>query len=157
MFERILVSVDGSDTSNQALVTATQMAKDSAGRACWRLAHVLEDALTVGGYAQFGADLSGLQEAQASVRDSGNQLLDDALQITRSAGIAADTQLLERHNNSLGAVISGAAQRWHADLVVVGTHGRHGLGRVLMGSGAEDIVRSALVPVLVVRMPAKTP
>jgi nucleotide-binding universal stress UspA family protein len=48
-------------------------------------------------------------------------------------------------------VVSDAAKRWNADLIVVGTHGRRGVGRVLMGSGAEQIIRLAPVPVLVIR------
>ena len=48
--------------------------------------------------------------------------------------------------------MANAAKRWNADLIVVGTHGRRGLGRVLLGSGAEQIVRLAPVPVLVVRL-----
>ena len=47
--------------------------------------------------------------------------------------------------------IANSAKLWHADLIVVGTHGRRGVGRLLMGSGAEKIIREAPVPVLVVR------
>ena len=54
-------------------------------------------------------------------------------------------------------MISSAALRWNADLIVVGNHGRRGVGRVLLGSGAEEIVRHAPVPVMVVRMPVAAP
>ena len=43
------------------------------------------------------------------------------------------------------------ATKWDADLVVIGSHGRHGLGRLLLGSGAEEILRLAPVPTLMVR------
>ncbi len=46
------------------------------------------------------------------------------------------------------------ARAWGADLIVLGTHGRRGLARVLMGSDAEQIARTAPVPVLLVRLPA---
>ena len=49
------------------------------------------------------------------------------------------------------------ASAWEADLIVVGTHGRRGIGRALMGSGAEQVLRMAPVPVLVIRGPAETP
>jgi nucleotide-binding universal stress UspA family protein len=45
------------------------------------------------------------------------------------------------------------AQDWKADLIVIGTHGRRGMGRLLMGSDAEQILRMAPVPVLLVRAP----
>jgi nucleotide-binding universal stress UspA family protein len=45
------------------------------------------------------------------------------------------------------------AKAWGADLIVIGTHGRRGVGRLLLGSDAEQIVRMAPVPVLLVRAP----
>jgi nucleotide-binding universal stress UspA family protein len=154
MFERILVCVDGSDTSNKALVTATQMARALGGRARLRLLHILDVPLALGGASTFTQDLSDMQDTFELGRDGGNALLDNARQIVHAAGVEADSELLDRYGDGLGAMVASAVLRWHADLVVVGTHGRHGLGRVLMGSGAEEIVRLASVPVLVVRMPA---
>jgi nucleotide-binding universal stress UspA family protein len=51
----------------------------------------------------------------------------------------------------LAEVVADAATRFKADLIVVGTHGRRGLGRMMLGSGAEQIIRLAPVPVLVIR------
>ncbi len=154
MFERILVAIDGSETSNRALVVATQMARDSGGRARLRLLHVLDAPLALGGAGTFTQDLSGMQDTFELGRDGGNALLESAKQITLSAGLEADTELLERYGDDLGSMVASAALRWSADLIVVGTHGRHGVGRVLLGSGSETIVRKAPVPVLVVRLPA---
>jgi nucleotide-binding universal stress UspA family protein len=50
-------------------------------------------------------------------------------------------------------VVGEQAKAVHADLIVVGTHGRRGVGRLLLGSDAEQIVRTAGVPVLLVRLP----
>lgn len=61
----------------------------------------------------------------------------------------------ENANKALGAALD-LAREWQADLIVVGTHGRRGIGRALLGSGAEQIIRQAPVPVLVVRSEAKT-
>ena len=153
MFERILVAIDGGETSARALVVATQMARDSGGRARLRLLHVLDAPLALGGAGTFTQDLSDMQGTFELGRDNGIALLESAKQIPRAAGLEADTELLERYGDDLGSMVANAALRWTADLVVVGTHGRHGVGRVLLGSGAKDIVRKALVPVLVVRLP----
>ena len=48
-------------------------------------------------------------------------------------------------------MVADEARRWNADLIVVGTHGRRGVGRMLLGSGAEQVIRMAPVPVLVIR------
>jgi nucleotide-binding universal stress UspA family protein len=53
----------------------------------------------------------------------------------------------------LGESVADEAADWGADLVVIGTHGRRGLGRLLLGSGAEQVLRLSGVPVLVVRGP----
>ena len=68
-----------------------------------------------------------------------------------AAGVVAETALLEGLDLRLGDVVADDARAWSADLVVVGTHGRRGVGRVLLGSGAEQIIRQAPVPVLAVR------
>jgi nucleotide-binding universal stress UspA family protein len=86
------------------------------------------------------------------------KVLDIAAAMAQSAGVTAEQQLVEDPGVRLGEAIASEARQWEADLIVVGTHGRRGIGRVLLGSGAEQIVRSAPVPVLVIRgddQPAK--
>jgi len=65
--------------------------------------------------------------------------------------VNADTLLLERAGQRLGHSVADVAGDWGADLVVVGSHGRRGLGRLLLGSGAEQILRTSPVPVLLIR------
>lgn len=142
MYKRILVPVDGSDTSNKALVAALQMARESGGRV--RLVHALDELNYLTGY-EFSADLLGV------ARDFAQKLLDDALAMAKSAGVPADTKLMDRPGGRLGELVAEEARAWEADLVTVGTHGRHGLGRVLLGSGAEQVLRLSPVPVLAVR------
>jgi nucleotide-binding universal stress UspA family protein len=80
-------------------------------------------------------------------------VLSDGLATAQSAGVEADTVLFDNFGERLPDAVADAARQWEADLIVVGTHGRRGMGRVLMGSGAEQIIRIAPVPVLVVRSP----
>jgi len=65
--------------------------------------------------------------------------------------VDSDSLLAEIPGIRLGETVAIQAREWKADLIVVGTHGRKGLGRVLLGSGAEQVIRTAPVPVLVVR------
>jgi nucleotide-binding universal stress UspA family protein len=67
--------------------------------------------------------------------------------------VSSDTRLVDRPGQRLGEAVAEEARSFEADLVVVGTHGRRGLGRALLGSGAEQVIRLAPVPVLVVREP----
>jgi nucleotide-binding universal stress UspA family protein len=59
--------------------------------------------------------------------------------------------LLETSADNTGQLIVGQAKDWPADIIVMGTHGRRGLGRVVLGSEAEYVVRHTPVPVLLIR------
>lgn len=141
-YKRILVPIDGSETSTKALVAALQMARDSGGQV--RLIHSVDELAYVSGFEYSG----NLVEI---ARDYATKLLDDGLAVARSAGVEADTKLIEFPGQRLGETVMDEAREWNADLIVVGTHGRRGIGRFLLGSGAEQIVRMSPVPVLVIR------
>ena len=145
MYKRIVVPVDGSETAQKALVTALQMARESSG--CVHLVHVVEGLtpMTADPYGAYSGDVIEV------MRQSGRKILDDALALARAEGVQADTQLFDNFGERLAEVVADSATRFNADLMVVGTHGRRGLGRVLMGSGAEQIIRLSPVPVLVLR------
>lgn len=146
MYKRILIPVDGSETANKALVAALQIARDSGGRV--RIIHVIEEMAYLTGYEQYGG-YSG--ELISAMRETGNKVLNDAMAIAQAAGVEADNLLFDNFGERLGEVVANTAKQWDADLIVVGTHGRRGIGRMLLGSGAEQILRLAPVPVLVIR------
>jgi len=148
MFKRILVPVDGSETANRALVTALQLARTSGGRV--RLVHSLDELAYLWG-SEYSGDTVTLAREQAA------KVLDSAAAMALSAGVTAEQQLVEDSGVRLGEAVAGEARQWEADLIVVGTHGRRGIGRVLLGSGAEQIIRSAPVPVLVIRADDRPP
>lgn len=144
MYKRILVPVDGSETSNRAVVAALQMARENGGRL--RLVHALDELAYLSGY-EYSADLL------KAARDQGSRVLEDAQVMAKSAGVPADGKLVETAGRRLGELVAEEARNWEADLVVVGTHGRRGMSRILLGSGAEQVLRLAPVPVLAVRTP----
>lgn len=148
MYKRLLVAVDGSDTSNKALVAALQLAREGGGRV--RLLHVIDDTPYVSSLYP-GAATAG--DLLTILRQSGEKVLADALAIAQSAGVETDQVLFENFGERLGDTVAKAATDWPADLIVLGTHGRRGVGRLLLGSGAEQIIRYAPVAVLVVRNP----
>lgn len=146
MYQRILVPIDGSHTSNKALQAALQMAKASGG--CVRIIHLIDASAYLSGpagYLDFPSDLPG------AMRSAGNKVLEDAANLAKATGIPVETHLFDSFDGRLADVVSDAALQWKADLIVVGTHGRSGVGRALLGSGAEQILRLAPVPVLVIR------
>jgi nucleotide-binding universal stress UspA family protein len=141
-FNRILVAVDGSPTSNKALAAAFDLARSHGGRV--RLVHSVDELQYMSGF-----DTSA--EVGAIIRANGETVLKEAADAAAAAGVDAECGLIDQPGQYLGDIVAREALSWKADLVVVGTHGRHGVGRVLLGSGAEQIIRLSPVPVLVIR------
>jgi nucleotide-binding universal stress UspA family protein len=147
MYSRILVPMDGSEPSRQALQEALKLAR--ALNASIRVLNVVDTWSLLTSEAT-AASYGMLFEA---LRSEGVQILKEAAETARLAGIAADTVLVEAPDVQVGECIVRKAREYQAELITCGTHGRRGLRRLLMGSDAEYIVRHAPVPVLLVRVP----
>ena len=146
MYRHILVATDGSTTSDKAVSEAIHLALDQ--HAQLRAVHVVEDIPPMYfGYPD-GVDLATLHE---SVRQAGQEALERAAAAAQQVGVAMETALLPHNRARVGDVILAAAKEWAADLIVMGTHGRHGLAHLLVGSVAEAVVRGATLPVLLLR------
>ncbi|MFS2101153.1 universal stress protein [Variovorax sp. Varisp85] len=153
MYQRILVPIDGSSTSSHGLAEAIKLAKLTGGRL--RLAHVIDElsfALAMDAYA--GHAGNWLEE----LRGNATKLLEAARAKAVEEGVEADTVLLDSFKGTVYDQVIAEAEASKAELIVIGTHGRRGLGRWVMGSSAEHILRLSPVPVLLVRAPesAKT-
>lgn len=146
MYQRILVPIDGSPTSSRGLDEAIRLAILTG--ATLRLLHVLDDLVFVTGFEP-GATYT--KDVLPRIRNAGESILMSGKARVVAAGLTADTLLIECFATRTSEVVIAQAQSWKADLIVLGTHGRRGIGRLLMGSDAEQIVRGATVPVLLVR------
>ena len=69
----------------------------------------------------------------------------------RKHGLSVDSVMFEIVGGHAADIIVAQAKKWRADIIVIGTHGRRGLRRLVMGSDAEEVVRTSPVPVLLVR------
>ncbi len=147
MYHKILVPIDGSETSARGLDEAVKLARDQSARI--RLIHVVNELMVVASYE--GTIYSG--ELIQALRESGQKMLDNAHQKVSAAGVQVESALLDAHGGQAGNAIIKDAEECHADIIVLGTHGRRGLSRLVMGSDAEQVVRQARVPVLLVRNP----
>lgn len=144
MYQRILVPVDGSSTSDRALQEAIKLIDTQPAQL--RLVHVIDDLqfLDTEGYVDYAA----LRELTQQI---GVRTLARAEEIAKQADITVETALLDANGERIARVIDGEALSWGADLIVIGTHGRAGFNHLLFGSVAEGVVRGSSVPVLLVR------
>lgn len=149
MYGRIVVAVDGSATGQLALDHALKLAGEQQARV--RLVHAVESLhqlVSMAGIYPF--DAAGLAE---SLRAEGRDVLKRAEEKAAASGVAVESALLEgtQPQDRLATLIVNDAREWNADLIVLGTHGRRGLDRLVLGSVAEQVVRNAGCPVLLVR------
>ncbi|HLE65996.1 MAG TPA: universal stress protein [Burkholderiales bacterium] len=149
MYKRILVPIDGSSSSRRGLREAIRLAKNQKARLC--LLHVVEELFI----AQTGEAVIFAEDMFKAMRASGRAILSRAAAAARKRGVRARTVLVESIAMPAADVIVREARKWKADLIVIGTHGRRGLRRVVMGSDAEQVVRNAPAPVLLIRAAAR--
>ncbi len=149
MYKRILVPVDGSPTSLCGLQEAIRLAKDQG--ASLRLVHVIDEFLMNSSYAP----TFDYQAYLTALRAGGTSILEKMRAMAHEQGIDAESELQETIGGRASDNIIEAATRWRADLIVMGTHGRRGIRRLLMGSDAELVLHSTPVPVLMIRAPAE--
>lgn len=146
MYTNILVPVDGSPTSNLGLDEAVKLAKLTGARL--RLIHVVDELIYAAGMDSLGGMTADLI---AQLQKGGEQILKRCQASVEASGVPVDTVLSDSFAGRVCDLVVAEATEWHADLIVLGTHGRRGVGRVFMGSDAEQIVRLAPTPVLLVR------
>lgn len=145
MYNTILVGLDGSSTSLRGLDEAIRLAKATGARLL--LVHVLNALLLESEIAS----TAYYQALARAFRDSGAKILEQAATVVRAAGVAFEKKMVDKIGARASDEIVALAKQWPADLIVLGTHGRRGLTRLLMGSDAELVMRHSSVPVLMVR------
>ncbi len=90
-------------------------------------------------------------EVLKRLREAGQKVLAEGERVAKAAGMRVETKLFESYGDPLADLVAKEAVDWPADLIVIGTHGRRGLRRALLGSDAEQVARHATVPVLLLR------
>ena len=148
IYQKILVPIDGSETADAGLQHALRLAKDQGAALC--LLHVVHDYLEQDGLR--GTVRS--EELLGALRARAQRILSDAAARALAAEVVARTDTIEIATGAVGEAIVEYLKVWPADLIILGTHGRRGLRRLVLGSDAEAVVRTTPVPVLLVRGPS---
>ena len=144
MFKHILVPVDGSETSLQAVSKAAELAK--AFNSEVTAVYVLDPYPFTG----VGADFAyGQAQYLSAATAEANKALEDVTERMKDTGVTVKTLVGEGHAIHEGIVRVG--ENVGADLIVMGSHGRRGLEKLELGSVAQRVLQTAKVPVLVVR------
>jgi nucleotide-binding universal stress UspA family protein len=137
--KKILAAVDGSELATRAVVQAAELAAATGGELALVTVVDPRGSLAVEGGATAGEILRELKEEAR-----------DLLATAAKEAVACPPGHRFLREGKPGHEICASAREWGADVVVIGTHGRGGLSRVLMGSTAENVVRHSPCPVLVI-------
>jgi len=150
MYSKVLVPVDGSYASNLALMEAIKLAKSMGSKLL--LLHVIDEFVmdpVYGGTTYY-------PQLVESLRELGKKTLQDAEAVVRKHALEPASLLIETMGHRVAQLVVEKAREWPADLIVMGTHGRRGIARLAMGSDAEMVLRTAPVPVLLIRGQAES-
>jgi nucleotide-binding universal stress UspA family protein len=147
MYNRILIATDGSDTASRACSEAINLATEQNARL--RVLYVIS-------YAYVSAILGNAYSGDLlrRMRAEGKATLEATEAAARAAGLEVEPRLFEHQSTQIGEAIVEDAQTWQANLIVMGTHGRRGFARAVIGSDAEYVARHTPVPLLLVRSPS---
>lgn len=144
-YRRLLVPLDDSPTAQRGLAEALALAREL--RSTLVLLHVVELVPVMPEVATPKA----WEAIREGLMSSGRRVLDAAEKEVRAAGVPCEWVLGDLEARRPADVIVEQAGTQRADLIVMGTHGRRGIGRALLGSDAELVLRQSPVPVLLVR------
>lgn len=146
MYRNILIALDGSESSQRALEEVLSMGALPGARV--RVVHVT-DAAALSSYPV---------HYRSQVLGAARRVLAVAQERLRAAGIDCDSELEETRNanDSVAQTLQRCADHMPADLVVMGTRGRAGLRRLVLGSVAEAFLRHSTCPVLLTRSAHRT-
>ena len=145
MYKQILCPVDGSSTSNCGMMEAIHLAKDQHAKL--RFLHVIDMHFPI-------LDATGdfnVVYMDDLLRENAKKVLNKAEIAAHKAGVETDSRTVEAIGGRVSKFVMQQVKEWPADLIVMGTHGLRGIERLVLGSDAETIVRTSLVPVLLVR------
>jgi len=150
MFERILIATDGSKFGEKASKVGIELAKLSGGKVIIvYVADISKYISSAGLISPFGgASPEAIDNVVANIRETGEKATLQVNELARAAGVISERLIVEGNPPS---EILRIAEDEKIDTIVIGSIGKTGLEKFLMGSVAEKVVHSSKLPVLIVR------
>ena len=147
MYRRILIAIDGSESAQLALDEGVKLAQ--AMDATVTAVCVVPHAAQLTDVGPVFADEQ--QPYSTAIIETATAALHDAEERFKQANVRGVARAIDAWGEDIAAVLRRAADESEADIVVMGTHGRRGWKRMMLGSVAETFVRTTDLPVLLVR------
>lgn len=153
MFERILVCLDGSELAEQILPYAKEQAKRFNSKLILFQAISSTSSVTMMGAPEYGASpyiytAQIAAEENKQAENEAGDYLERVTELLQASNLDVDSVIVR---GTTGEAIVNYAEKSSVDLIVLATHGRSGLGRVIFGSVADYILRESGLPILVIK------
>ncbi|MGJ7505478.1 MULTISPECIES: universal stress protein [unclassified Variovorax] len=148
MYKRILVATDGSDLSAQAVAAAIELALlSSADLVSMTVVHLQP-------YSYFEGSMVLNQREIETMQEQSDAMAQQLVGAVKSAALVKgvrNTQIVVARSNQIAEAIIATAKNHQCDLIVMASHGRRSLARLLMGSETLHVLTHSHIPVLVLR------
>ena len=148
MYKKILIATDGSKFAEAAVSHGVELAKNLGSMPIIVTVTETWSAHQLAEKVKKGAS-TAVEDYINSMKEMAQQILDDAKKVADAAGVECETVHISDRLPAEGII--DAAEREGCDLIVMASHGRRGLGRMLMGSQTAEVLGFSKIPVLVLR------
>ena len=148
MYQRILIATDGSDLADKAVAHGIALAKELKAPICVVTVTEAWSAFQLAEMSQRGEANPIARYEEMAAAAAGN-ILGKAEQLAKAQGVACETLHVQDQHPAEGII--AAAKDKGCDLIVMASHGRRGLNRLLLGSQAQEVLTHSKVPALIVR------
>lgn len=149
MYKNILIATDGSELADKGVEQGVTLAKKLGSKVVLVSVTELLPSYGIVVAAEWASSPAAFQEYREAVGKAAGELLDKAKAKAESEGVAVETLHIENQSPAQGIV--EAANKKGADLIVIASHGRRGVNKLLLGSQAAEVLSLSTVPVLVIK------
>lgn len=149
MYERILVATDGSDLADRGVDAAIELAKKTGGELFVVTVTSLMPSYGIVVGAEWAASPGSFDDFRKEMDTSARKILEAAINKAQKAGVSAKG--IHAENELAAAGIVDAANKHNVDLIIIASHGRRGVNRLILGSQASEVLAMSERPVLVVK------
>ncbi len=149
MYKHILVPTDGSELANRGVTAAVELAKSLSAKIT--LLHAVE-AFNAAFTSPDGAWIGGAElysQIEAAQTENAEKILQEASQTVAASGVLFEA--VSTKDSPPADAIVKAAEEKGCDLIVIASHGRRGVSRMVLGSQTSEVLAHSKVPVLVIR------
>jgi nucleotide-binding universal stress UspA family protein len=148
MYQRILIATDGSELASKAVAHGVALAKNLKAPVCIVTVTQMWSAFELSRETRLGNQNPITQFEQMAIA-SANNVLENAAQVAKSQGVTCEVVHVPDQHPADG-IIATAIEKG-CDLIVMASHGRRGINRILLGSQANEVLTRSKVPALIVR------